>query len=52
MRGSDLAFASFERDFGEAIDNSMKTTAQCSALNNNNNNNSNKNKTANVRNYW
>lgn len=48
MRGSDLTFASFERDFGEAIDNSMKTTARCSALNNNNNNN----KTANVRNYW
>lgn len=46
MRGSDLAFASFEKDFGETIDNSMKMTAQYSALNNNNN------KTTNVRSYW
>lgn len=46
MRGSDLAFASFERGFGETIDNSMKMRAQCSALSNNNK------KPANVRNYW
>lgn len=45
MKGSDLTFASLERDFGETIDNSVKMTVQCSALNNNN-------KTANVRNYW
>lgn len=45
MRGSDLTFTSLERDFGDTINNSMKMTAQCSALKNNN-------KIANVRNYW